>query len=47
VAAPSSAGNLWSPLPASITSPFGVAIDPSSGNLYVTVIDVVMIVAGQ
>jgi hypothetical protein len=43
VAAPNSAGNFPGPLPASIVSPLGVAIDPSSGNLYIALYDAVMV----
>jgi DNA-binding beta-propeller fold protein YncE len=43
VAAPLSAGNLPGPLPASILSPSGVAIDPSTGKLYITLPDAVMV----
>jgi sugar lactone lactonase YvrE len=43
VAAPVSAGNLPGPLPASILSPVGVAIDPSTGKLYITLPDAVMV----
>jgi sugar lactone lactonase YvrE len=43
VAAPASAGNLPGPLPASIVSPEGVAIDPSTGKLYITLPDAVMV----
>jgi DNA-binding beta-propeller fold protein YncE len=44
VAAPVSAGNLPGPLPASILSPSGVAIDSSTGKLYITLPDAVMVV---
>jgi DNA-binding beta-propeller fold protein YncE len=43
VAAPVSAGNFPGPLPASILSPDGVAIDPSTGKLYITLPDAVMV----
>jgi hypothetical protein len=43
VAAPVSAGNLPGPLPASIVSPVGVAIDSSTGKLYITLPDAVMV----
>ena len=43
VAAPVSAGNLPGPLPASILSPVGVAIDASTGKLYITLPDAVMV----
>jgi DNA-binding beta-propeller fold protein YncE len=43
VAAPVSAGNFPGPLPASIVSPYGVAIDPSTGKLYITLPDAVMV----
>jgi DNA-binding beta-propeller fold protein YncE len=43
VAAPVSAGNFTGPLPASIVSPVGVAIDASTGNLYITLPDAVMV----
>jgi streptogramin lyase len=43
VAAPVSAGNFPGPLPASIVSPSGVAIDPSTGKLYITLPDAVMV----
>jgi DNA-binding beta-propeller fold protein YncE len=43
VAAPVSAGNFPGPLPASIVSPDGVAIDPSTGKLYITLQDAVMV----
>jgi sugar lactone lactonase YvrE len=43
VAAPRSAGNFPGPLPASIVSPLGVAIDPSTGKLYMTLHDAVMV----
>jgi DNA-binding beta-propeller fold protein YncE len=43
VAAPLSAGNLPGPLPASILSPLGVAIDSSTGKLYITLPDAVMV----
>jgi sugar lactone lactonase YvrE len=42
-AAPASAGNFPGRLPASIVSPQGVAIDPSTGNLYITLPDAVMV----
>jgi sugar lactone lactonase YvrE len=43
IAAPVSAGNLPGPLPASILSPSGVAIDGSTGKLYITLPDAVMV----
>ena len=43
VAAPVSAGNFPGPLPASIVSPVGVAIDSSTGKLYITLHDAVMV----
>jgi hypothetical protein len=43
VAAPVNAGNFPGPLPASILSPSGVAIDPSTGKLYITLPDAVMV----
>ncbi len=43
VAAQVSAGNLPGPLPASILSPSGVAIDASTGKLYITLPDAVMV----
>jgi hypothetical protein len=43
VAAPVSAGNFPGPLPASILSPVGVAIDASTGKLYITLPDAVMV----
>jgi hypothetical protein len=45
VAAPGGqgAGNSPGPLPASILSPSGVAIDPSTGKLYITLPDAVMV----
>jgi sugar lactone lactonase YvrE len=43
IAAPASAGNLPGPLPASILSPSGVAIDASTGKLYITLNDAVMV----
>jgi hypothetical protein len=43
VAAPASAGNFPGPLPASIVSPRGVAIDSSTGKLYITLPDAVMV----
>jgi streptogramin lyase len=43
VASPTSAGNFPGPLPASIVSPSSVAIDPSTGNLYITLADAVMV----
>jgi sugar lactone lactonase YvrE len=43
IAAPASAGNLPGPLPASILSPSGVAIDASTGKLYITLHDAVMV----
>ncbi len=45
VAAPVSAGNFPGPLPASILSPGGVAFDSSTGNLYITLPDAVMVAA--
>jgi sugar lactone lactonase YvrE len=43
VAAAVSAGNFPGPLPASIVSPVGVAIDASTGKLYITLQDAVMV----
>ena len=43
VASGMSAGNLPGPLPASILSPSGVAIDASTGKLYITLDDAVMV----
>jgi DNA-binding beta-propeller fold protein YncE len=43
VAVPVSAGNFPGPLPASIVSPVGVAIDASTGKLYITLPDAVMV----
>jgi sugar lactone lactonase YvrE len=43
VAAPVSVGNFPGPLPASILSPVGVAIDSSTGKLYITLPDAVMV----
>jgi streptogramin lyase len=43
VAAPASAGNFPGPLPASIVSPVGVAIDSSTGKLYITLPEAVMV----
>jgi hypothetical protein len=43
VAVPVSAGNFPGPLPASIVSPVGVAIDSSTGKLYITLHDAVMV----
>jgi len=43
VAAPASAGNFPGPLPASILFPDGVAFDPSTGKLYITLADAVMV----
>ena len=43
VAAPVSAGNFPGPLPASILSPLGVAIDSSTGNLCITLPAAVMV----
>ena len=43
VAAPVSAGNFPGPLPASIVSPVGVAIDSSTGKLYITLPEAVMV----
>jgi sugar lactone lactonase YvrE len=43
VGGPGSAGNFPGPLPASILSPVGVAIDSSTGKLYVTLPDAVMV----
>jgi len=43
VAAPASAGNFPGPLPASILLPAGVAFDPSTGELYITLNDAVMV----
>ena len=43
VAAPASAGNFPGPLPASIVSPVGVAFDSSTGKLYITLHDAVMV----
>jgi hypothetical protein len=43
VAAPVSAGNFPGPLPASIVFPSGVAIDSSTGKLYITLHDAVMV----
>jgi DNA-binding beta-propeller fold protein YncE len=43
VASGMSAGNLPGPLPASIVSPVGVAIDASTGKLYITLPDAVMV----
>ena len=43
VAAPASAANFPGPLPASIVSPSGVAIDASTGKLYITLPDAVMV----
>jgi DNA-binding beta-propeller fold protein YncE len=43
VAAPVSAGNFPGPLPASIVSPVGVAFDSSTGKLYITLHDAVMV----
>jgi DNA-binding beta-propeller fold protein YncE len=37
------AGNSPGPLPASILSPVGVAIDASTGKLYITLPDAVMV----
>jgi streptogramin lyase len=46
VAAPTSTGNLPGPLPASVRYPVGVAIDASSGKLYITLPDAVMVAQG-
>jgi len=43
VASLTSAGNIPGPLPASIVSPFRVAIDSSTGKLYITLPDAVMV----
>jgi hypothetical protein len=43
VAASVSAGNFPGPLPASILSPSGVAVDASTGKLYITLPDAVMV----
>jgi len=44
VAGPTVVGNFPGPLPASIILPTGgVAIDPSSGKLYITLPDAVMV----
>ena len=43
VAALASAGNFPGALPASILYPAGVAIDSSTGNLYITIPDAVMV----
>ncbi|MGB7810218.1 MAG: hypothetical protein WBP56_03695, partial [Polyangia bacterium] len=43
VAAPGSAGNFPGPLPASIVGPHGVAFDPSTGELYITLNDAVVV----
>jgi hypothetical protein len=45
VAAATPVGNFPGPLPASIVSPYGVAIDSSSGSLYVTLPEAVMVAA--
>jgi hypothetical protein len=42
-AAPTSVGNFPGHLPASMLSPDGVAIDSSTGNLYITLPDAVMV----
>ena len=43
VAAPVRAGNVPGPLPASIVRPWDVAFDSSTGNLYITLQDAVMV----
>jgi sugar lactone lactonase YvrE len=43
VGASKTAGNVPGPLPASLREPHGVAVDPSTGNLYITVDHAVMV----
>jgi sugar lactone lactonase YvrE len=40
---PDSVGIFPGPLPASLVSPYGVAVDPSSGSLYIAVNDAIMV----
>jgi sugar lactone lactonase YvrE len=44
VSSPTTAGGFAGPLPASLTSPLGVAFNPSADRLYITVNDAVMLV---